>query len=481
MTVYIFTGPSLSAEEGRQYLDAVFLPPVSQGDVYRVTRKLPCAIGIIDGYFERVPSVWHKEILWAMKNGIHVFGSASMGALRAVELEAFGMEGVGAVYDAFQSGELADDDEVAVRHGPADTGYRVASEAMVNIRFTLQRAHGSGVISASLLAALLRIAKTLFYPERSYPEVLRQARLQGWPAAELCALERWLPTGRVDQKREDARAMLKLMHERLAQGLAPKRVSYTVENTHIWHVVCSMPGKLESAKGGATVLPTTLREEMQIEGSYRRITQGALLRFLAASEASRQNILLSAEQLQETGDRWRDRRDLADLKSFQRWLTEHDLTAEAFSRMLREEALLQLVRSWGVPDLESRIVDELLMSGEYERLAARARDKEYALESLGLQNPSLAELGETWNNLCRWYFEQRLGRPLPHDVPRYARECGFEDELGLRRAVLREYCYQANQVGAPSGATPSPSPRRITPRPPHDFPRLTPSVGGAAS
>ena len=51
MTVYVFTGPSLPPDEAREYLDAVYLPPVSQGDVYRAARKQPYAIGIIDGYF----------------------------------------------------------------------------------------------------------------------------------------------------------------------------------------------------------------------------------------------------------------------------------------------------------------------------------------------------------------------------------------------------------------------------------------------
>ena len=47
-------------------------PPVGQGDVYRAaTRYRPRAIGIVDGYFHQVPSVWHKEILWAMAEGIH--------------------------------------------------------------------------------------------------------------------------------------------------------------------------------------------------------------------------------------------------------------------------------------------------------------------------------------------------------------------------------------------------------------------------
>jgi len=370
-----------------------------------------------------------------------VFGSASMGALRAVELEAFGMEGVGAVFEAFRSGELEDDDEVAVSHGPADTGYRLGSEAMVNIRFTLARAGKAGVISASTLSALLRIAKDLFYPDRYYPALLRMGREQGLPAPELSALEQWLPQGRVNQKRDDARAMLETMRERLARGLPPKRVSYVMENTHIWHVASTLPGALRSANDGSTVLPGTLREEMQIEGSYRRVQQGALLRFLAAAEASRRNITVSVEQLQETGDRWRDKRGLEDLADFQRWLAEHDLTIETFSRKLGEEALLQLVKSWAVPDVECRILDELLMTGQYDRLAARAVEKERTLESRDLQNPSLSDVRKTWPDLWRWYFEERLGLPVPKDVGRYARENGFEDELSLRRAVLREYCY----------------------------------------
>src|SRR6202022_2251854 len=69
MTAYVFTGPTLSVEEARAGLDAVYLPPVSQGDVYRVGLLRPEAIGIIDGYFDQVPAVWHKEILWAMTHG----------------------------------------------------------------------------------------------------------------------------------------------------------------------------------------------------------------------------------------------------------------------------------------------------------------------------------------------------------------------------------------------------------------------------
>ena len=140
MTVFVFVGPTLSSAEVGAAGNFVCLPPAAQGDLYRAAQQRPQAIGLIDGYFEGVPSVWHKEILWAMTHGVHVFGSASMGALRAAELAAFGMQGVGVVFEAFHSGELADDDEVAVVHGPAEVGYVRLSEAMVDIRFTLAAA-----------------------------------------------------------------------------------------------------------------------------------------------------------------------------------------------------------------------------------------------------------------------------------------------------------------------------------------------------
>ena len=60
----------------------------------------PRAIGLIDGVFLDVPAVWHRELLWALSEGVHVFGAASMGALRAAELAPFGMRGVGTIFAA---------------------------------------------------------------------------------------------------------------------------------------------------------------------------------------------------------------------------------------------------------------------------------------------------------------------------------------------------------------------------------------------
>ena len=172
MKACVFIGPTLSPEDAAVVLDAIYLPPVQQGDVYRATvRHHPRAIGIIDGYFEHVPSVWHKEILWAMAEGTHVFGSASMGALRAAELAAFGMRGVGKIFEAYRTGVFEsyqdevfeDEDEVAVIHAPEGATYRAASEAMVNIRSTLAAAAGAGIISADTRNRLVRLAIVLIH------------------------------------------------------------------------------------------------------------------------------------------------------------------------------------------------------------------------------------------------------------------------------------------------------------------------------
>ncbi len=233
--IHIFTGPTISASDACRELDALYRPPAAQGDVYRAALDAPLAIAIIDGYFETVPAVWHKEILWAMSRGIHVYGSASMGALRAAELHDFGMIGVGTVFEAYRDGVLTDDDEVAVRLGAEETGYRPLSEAMVNIRATLHAAEAAGVLTLRTRLALERFAKALYYPERSYEALLAAGMDAGTDDVELGRLRKWLPTGRIDQKRDDALTMLRVIREDGEGRLrACARANFEFEHTVLW-------------------------------------------------------------------------------------------------------------------------------------------------------------------------------------------------------------------------------------------------------
>lgn len=234
MSIYIFAGLTITAAEGRPVLDAVYLPPARQGDVYRVAQGRPQAIGLIDGLFDQQPAVRHKEILWAMAAGVHVFGAAGLGALRAAELTAFGMEGVGHIFTAYQHGNLDADDEVAVAYSQCGEDYQPRSVALVDIRATLAVAQEAGIITAASQAALTQLAKSLYYPQRTYSRLLDLAASAGLATGEVEALAAWLPRHQVSQQRADALSLLKVMSECLARGMAPKQVRYHFEHTVFW-------------------------------------------------------------------------------------------------------------------------------------------------------------------------------------------------------------------------------------------------------
>ena len=215
---FVFLGPTLPVKVARGILPATYLPPVCAGELCRlVVERRPHTVVIIDGLFERVPAIWHKEILFALERGVRVFGSSSMGALRAAELRDYGMVGVGEVYRAFASGQLCDDDEVAVVHAPAEQGFAVISEAMVNIRHGLSAAVAHDVLSVDSAERLLALAKQMFYPDRCWAALEKLGLQHGLPSAELAALRAFVVDTQPNIKRDDALAVLRLLAD--AQAL----------------------------------------------------------------------------------------------------------------------------------------------------------------------------------------------------------------------------------------------------------------------
>ena len=223
----VFLGPSLPAEIARGlYPDAELRPPAGVGDVVRaLSQRGVRRLAIIDGYFERMAAVWHKELLLALERGVEVWGAASMGALRAAELAPFGMRGVGQVYRAFAAGTLVADDEVAVAHLPAEQGYRAVSEALVNLRDGIARAPG---LTATTRARLVELARGRFYRERSWGQLLEDARTAGLPARQLAQLAAW---PKPDRKATDARLLLRTLARTRLARLAPPAERLRVPRT----------------------------------------------------------------------------------------------------------------------------------------------------------------------------------------------------------------------------------------------------------
>ena len=203
----VFLGPTLPLAEARAVLpEACYLPPARCGDILRALRLNPRRIAIIDGIFERTASIWHKELLLTLSRGIELHGASSMGALRAAEMHPYGMIGHGRIFQAFRDGELSDDDEVAVLHADSYAGYGGMSEAMVNIRATLNAAIAAGVLDDEMAGQLCSIAKRTFYHTRSFALLIDSI-----PAAHPARtrFSRFLQEGgAIDQKKADALTLL---------------------------------------------------------------------------------------------------------------------------------------------------------------------------------------------------------------------------------------------------------------------------------
>jgi hypothetical protein len=191
----IFLGPSLELAMARSILDAVYLPPVKRGDLLLLPPEVR-TVGIIDGEFFQSLAVSPKEVLELLDRGVKVYGSSSMGALRAVETAPWGMVGIGTVFAMYRDGVIDADDEVAMTYDPGT--YRTTSEALVNIRCALRAAVESHVIQQSEADQIVQVTRGLYFPERSYQ-----------PALEICPqLRAFLKAHRPNQKRADASLLL---------------------------------------------------------------------------------------------------------------------------------------------------------------------------------------------------------------------------------------------------------------------------------
>ncbi|MFE9454365.1 TfuA-like protein [Streptomyces sp. NPDC006739] len=212
----VFLGPSVDRESAARELDAEYLPPIARGDIEKLLDRStpPNAIGIVDGRFLDSLSISPKEVLRAVDFGIPVYGSSSMGALRAVECAPFGMVGVGRIYEAYATGAVEADDEVAIVYHPQSL--RPQSEPLINLRFAVEDGVERAVIEPQAAQRFLEVAKSLYFPDRTVAAVLRVLRKEIGDAATE-RLADFFANNAPDTKRDDALELLACIRRQVEQ------------------------------------------------------------------------------------------------------------------------------------------------------------------------------------------------------------------------------------------------------------------------
>ena len=328
--VVVFVGPSLDRATVDALLPAaIVLPPICQGQLLSsVDRYRPAAVAIIDGEFSQSLSVWHKEILFVLGQGIRVFGASSMGALRAAECDVYGMVGVGQIYEWYRDG-LVDDDEVALVHGSEDDGWRNLSWPMVNVRATVDELRVAGTLDDATADVVLGAAKSIYFGSRTEVSLAHELADRG--RVDAAALARLVTTSYRDQKRRDAELLL----EQLADGIGPPPAERRVPKERLGRfgsALRNLDTEVERPTG------TVLRQQIVLdaalhEADFDELQERALDRALVAHTAQQLGYEPTADELALERAHFLARRGLTEA-SLPSWLMANDLDEERFVELL---------------------------------------------------------------------------------------------------------------------------------------------------
>ncbi len=196
--VVIFAGPSTFdvALPGRD--DFSWLPPVRRGDIDQLRQRAtaPGVAVVCDGVFGGHPAVSHAELCRAIDAGWQVWGVSSLGAIRAHEMRGEGMHGFGYVYEQFTRFADFTDDEMCLLHAP-EPPYFPITEALVNLRYTLEHQRGVSVDKRSK-TALLEALRGMWFGDRTIDRIRQvMVRDAGISSADADALLEWTRRHRI--------------------------------------------------------------------------------------------------------------------------------------------------------------------------------------------------------------------------------------------------------------------------------------------
>ena len=201
----VFVGPGLTEEDVSETdTDLIdFHPPIRRGDLRHAMDAGYRTIAIIDGEFYQNLAVSPKEILVGLRDGRRIIGGSSMGALRAAEMDVYGMEGVGQIYAWYRSGLVNRDDDVALMFGSFDVGsYRAVTVPMVNVLWAMSEFKRLNLMPSGSRRRVTAAARRIHWTNRNWPGICEGAGLNNHDREIVYT---WSRNPDSDLKRIDAR------------------------------------------------------------------------------------------------------------------------------------------------------------------------------------------------------------------------------------------------------------------------------------
>ncbi|HZK28674.1 MAG TPA: YcaO-like family protein [Clostridia bacterium] len=172
----VFAGGSITPKEAGSHADQVWCGPAEQGDIVAAILDGFETILIIDGYFYTKLSCTTLEVMVALEQGISVFGAASIGALRAIELDHCGMVGMGYVYHYLKQQSIKSYHVVAQIYDEYD---RPLTTSLIQILYFLECAYHDGIINLAEQQTLNEQANSIYFTQLSFDAFFHHTESSG--------------------------------------------------------------------------------------------------------------------------------------------------------------------------------------------------------------------------------------------------------------------------------------------------------------
>jgi TfuA protein len=211
-----YSGLTINATDLRAHLPgAEMAAPLARGDLLKAIKDECNVVIIIDGKFHHSLSVSPSEIMDGLRAGIRIYGSSSMGAMRACELEPYGMMGYGEIFNLIKAQRAFRDDLLGQVFMP-DAPDR-AHLAFIDVYFNCETLRKQGKLRADDVRRVTKLYSSLHYSERS-PYMLRDLCKNAFESRPrvLRLIER-AATRMGSQKKRDALGLLSKVKRDLVQ------------------------------------------------------------------------------------------------------------------------------------------------------------------------------------------------------------------------------------------------------------------------
>ena len=436
--ILVYLGPSLSLAKAKAILPrAVYRPPAKQGDIVTdVVNLNPNRVILIDGYFRENLSVWHKEIVYALQfPGVKaIYGAASMGALRAAELDFLGMIGIGKIYHWYRDGVTEDDSEVALsfaeRDGPDGPQYYPSTIPLADIRAGVEHYEREfkGDEIATQAREFLEAMRKVFYMERT-----RDVCEVAW--AGICPD---IPMPLLAQKSMDAVTALQdyLMYDSAPlQNPAPENLSRFLQ---------ALYERDRRIRVNGTEIPQQHIDAyvMLHNPEYERIAWDSANQDLALMLCDHLSVLVTLDEIERENIRFQLRSEIKTPEDFENFLSANGWSRHEYDRLMIANARIRkLQHASTVSKMYRRntlaILNYLRTHQAFDYWAKLAVEAEEKIKKSGVDDWMGVNLETPAFDLLAKHFEKE-GLELKCNSEEYLLETGFSNltELGVALARI---------------------------------------------